>query len=310
MRNVPVRIKLMLGFGIVIMLLMAISVMSWKVTEDLNDSTQVLVERDMKKLQLISDIRDLTNANARLTSELLLSGYQSQGTPARLGKMAGNRAAITAKLKLLDTLVVRPEGRQLLAVLKQQRGAYVASFTHTIQMAQQGAEAAAVSSLYLNQVLPALETLHHTVDQFVSLQQRIFDDSRATAEHAARKAETAIAVISLLALLMAVVVTVLITRALARPLQQMCEVMSQVETTGDLTLRVPVHGQDEVGQAAARFNRLMTALQTSLTNILHSAENVAAISAASPRRHSRWRKAPRRRASRPHRWRRRSSRPR
>lgn len=280
MRNVPVRIKLMLGFGIVIILLMAISVMSWKVTEDLNGSTRVLVERDMKKLQLISDIRDLTNANARLTSELLLSGYQSQGTQARLSKMAGNRTAITAKLKLLDALVVRPEGRQLLAVLKQQRGDYVASFTYTIQMAQQGAEPAAVSSLYLNRVLPALETLHHTVDQFVSLQQRIFDDSRTAAEQAARKAETAIAIISLLALLMAVAVTVLITRALARPLQQMCEVMSRVETTGDLTLRVPVHGQDEVGQAAARFNRLMTALQTSLTNILHSAENVAAISAS------------------------------
>lgn len=280
MRNVPVRIKLMLGFGIVIMLLMAISVMSWKVTEDLNDSTQVLVERDMKKLQLISDIRDLTNANARLTSELLLSGYRSQGTQARLDEIAGNRTAITAKLKQLDALVVRPEGRQLLAVLKQQRSAYVATFTHTIQMAQQSAEPAAVSSLYLNEVLPALDTLHRTVDQLVALQQRIFDHSRTTAERAAREAETAIAIMSLLALLLASVVTVLITRALARPLQQMCDVMSQVETTGDLTLRVPVHGQDEVGQAAARFNRLMTALQASLTNILRSAENVAAISAS------------------------------
>ncbi len=64
-------------------------------------------------------------------------------------------------------------------------------------------------------------------------------------------------------------------RAITRPLNLMQKIITEVETTHDLTRRIPLNSQDEVGKTADAFNRLMAGMQSALGNILRSVGEVS-----------------------------------
>lgn len=62
--------------------------------------------------------------------------------------------------------------------------------------------------------------------------------------------------------LLAVTVGLVISRGLTAPLEGLAAAAKRMNS-GDLSVRVPVHGQDEIGLLAARFNGMATALEQS-----------------------------------------------
>jgi signal transduction histidine kinase len=68
------------------------------------------------------------------------------------------------------------------------------------------------------------------------------------------------------AMLMAVVVGLLVSRGLAAPVRQLTEVAGQM-SSGDLSIRAPVRGRDEVGQLARQFNQMAERLEASFAEL-------------------------------------------
>ena len=64
------------------------------------------------------------------------------------------------------------------------------------------------------------------------------------------------------AMLMAVVVGLLVGRGLSAPLRQLTAVAGQM-SSGDLSIRAPVRGKDEIGQLAGQFNLMAERLEAS-----------------------------------------------
>lgn len=65
-------------------------------------------------------------------------------------------------------------------------------------------------------------------------------------------------------------------RFVSKPLNAMAHRLSDIaDGEGDLTQRLPVGGEDEVGQAASSFNRMMEKLQAVIRNVSRSAEDVS-----------------------------------
>lgn len=73
--------------------------------------------------------------------------------------------------------------------------------------------------------------------------------------------EIAIVVVLGLALLLIVPLAYLIIRTVIVPLQHMVSTVKQIETTGDLKLRVHVDGKNEISDAMGSFNVLLSAVQ-------------------------------------------------
>jgi len=68
------------------------------------------------------------------------------------------------------------------------------------------------------------------------------------------------------AMLIAVVVGLLVSRGLAAPVRQLTEVAGQM-SGGDLSIRAPVRGRDEIGQLARQFNQMAERLETSFAEL-------------------------------------------
>ncbi len=66
--------------------------------------------------------------------------------------------------------------------------------------------------------------------------------------------------VGIIAVVLGAFLAFVLTRSIARPLSGLCGLIKTVEGSGDLSLRAEVTSQDEVGQTAAAFNRLMDEL--------------------------------------------------
>ena len=84
--------------------------------------------------------------------------------------------------------------------------------------------------------------------------------------------------IGLASLVFFVIVTHFITRGMVQPLVALTESVRFIETEGDLTRRIDIHKNDEIGILANSFNKLIVTLQKIIQEINTKAESLAASS--------------------------------
>jgi methyl-accepting chemotaxis protein len=100
------------------------------------------------------------------------------------------------------------------------------------------------------------------------------------------EAFAAITTLQRIALLVAVIgiagiiaIALLITRAIVKPVKGVVTSLTDLaQGEGDLTLRLPVTGKDEVGQLAEKFNQFMEKLQTMIKDISSGVETLSSSS--------------------------------
>ena len=100
-------------------------------------------------------------------------------------------------------------------------------------------------------------------------------ESRATANIAATRNNRLASASIILGILIVGALCFLIGRSINRRLTGMEEIISHVETELDLTARVPVKREDEIGIMGIVLNRLLERLQRNLQSVSHAASEVS-----------------------------------
>ncbi len=77
------------------------------------------------------------------------------------------------------------------------------------------------------------------------------------------------------AIVVLLVLAVTVARSITRPLDRLRGSIVSVATRNDFTERAPAQGKDEIAQTAQAFNQLLGAVQTSLRDVLDSAQSIA-----------------------------------
>jgi methyl-accepting chemotaxis protein len=90
-------------------------------------------------------------------------------------------------------------------------------------------------------------------------EHRIVTVKAETIQHATTVQRISLAV-GIAAIALGGFLATLLTRSIARPLRSLCDLITTVESTGNLSLRAKVESRDEVGQTAAAFNGLVNEL--------------------------------------------------
>jgi len=119
------------------------------------------------------------------------------------------------------------------------------------------------------------DRLHKTIGDLVALEKRYakeqFDFSLASFERNQR----IFIVVALLAMLAAAVLTLVVTRVMTRAIGSIREAANELRN-GDLTRRVRVRGNDEIGQTASAFNELIANFQDTVGRVHSNASEVSA----------------------------------
>lgn len=267
--------RLALGFGALVALLAMIAYLGMSRLAALNEMTDHLVNKDWQKAALANDSMNLMNTIAR---ETLLLPHLTDRKPV-LQRIDGYRQKITAKIDLLDGLLYKPEGKVLLAEIREKRKVYIAAYSNVATMLESGKTSEA-SELLASDVVPALNELLAAVNRLVEFQGKILEETGRNAAIIYADGQTKIMWGLLISALLGIALAVWIVRSVTVPLGGEPDDAKQVVECiagGDLSAVFSVKAGDDSSLLAA-MRGMQSNLQNTVAELKRNTEGVTSAS--------------------------------
>lgn len=276
--------RLALGFGILLVLLVVAVALGLSRLATVDKMIDRIIALEWQKTVLANDTIDLMNAQTRDT--YLLFHVPDQDHPAIRTRITERVQAITRLLERLDVLVYVPEGKALLAEIREKRKIYVDSFSNVSRLMEAGRRDEA-SRLIATETVPALDVLLGTIDRLIRLQGSILEQTGEESHAAYLSARNQLVAFLVLAVLLSGVLSIWIIRAVTRPLGgEPDDARAAVEriAKGDLAVEIPTRKGDTESLLAAlqamRLNlrQMIGELTSNATSVSSAAEQLAVVS--------------------------------
>src|SRR5258706_8356013 len=198
-KNMKIGSRLSVGFGLVLLMMtinITIALLRFSSVGEINSN---MIEKDWVKADAANSISVLARDNARNSLELLIATDQAKK------EEIGNRVAATRKkigeaIQILDALVFRAEGKDLLEKIKKVRAQYVISIAKVGKLVSEGKRDEAIS-LMNAETLPILDALQEPVNALAKFQKTIVAASSADLQQAIGTARTLMIALGLAAAL-------------------------------------------------------------------------------------------------------------
>jgi methyl-accepting chemotaxis protein len=274
--------RLVLAFGVLLILLVGAVVLGLNRLAAVDAMVERIVKVEWEKTVLANDTIDLMNAQTRDTFLLF---HTEAHAPIR-ERIAARVREITELLEKLDGLLYLPEGKALLAEIREKRKHYVESFSNVSRLLEAGRRDEA-SSMIAAQTVPALDELLGAIDRLIRLQGRILEQTGEASIAAYVAARNQLLAFLAIALLVAVALSAWIIRAVTRPLGgEPDDAKAAVETIarGDLTAEIRVRAGDTESLLAAlqgmqrNLRGMIGALNANADGVAAAAEQLASVS--------------------------------
>ncbi len=273
--NLKIGQRLGIGFAVVLLLMAALVMVALTRLSSINASGDELIDRDWVKAEAANVINATTRANARLTMELFVAPDAAYVAKVRQ-QIDVNKKAIGDAIKVLTDLADRPEETTALAVMKEQRASYVASFEKVGKLVD-AAQRDEASKMMISETLPALDSLQGSIQTVLVLQRTIAkaaaDDVR---EHIAF-ARTMLIGLGVVAVGLGIAFAMLISRSITGPINRAVRIAETV-AAGDLTSEIDASGKDETAELLRALSKMNASLQGIVGQVRSGTETIATAS--------------------------------
>ena len=227
------------------------------------------------------------NARNLIDAERLRSATERKGSAARgyfltrdaafLERMKSARGDFAAIITDLKTHTYTDEGRGLVDQMERAEAQHQAALDRVVSLRSTNATIEAVARAFDEDVLPKREALDQSVSAFVVLEQRRLDDGRAASTAAASSAQTAVGLVSLLAILLATAIAIVLTRALSRQIGAAVQHVQSSSSELQAASNQQATGAKEQATAMNEITTTITELLATSKQIAESAQRVARI---------------------------------
>ena len=273
--NLKIGTRLGLCFAIVFALMAVLIAVGSQRLASIGELSSTIVDKDWVKADAAATVSATTRANAALVLQLLLVTDAAQSAELRK-QVEQNKAAITGALAMLDKLVYRPAGRELLAQVTNDRSAYVQSFTGVLKLLDEGQREQATQRA-MSETMPRLAKLQATVEKLGDLQDGIVTANGAQIKQHISSAHVLMLALGLAALVLGVACAYWVTRSITRPINYALQVARTV-ASGDLTSHIKAHSQDEAGQLLQALREMNDALSQIVGQVRNGTVAIASAS--------------------------------
>ena len=264
--------RLSLGFGLLILMLLACVIIAMMRFSQVSDVNTRIIEKDWVKAEAANAVNATTRANARRTMELIIVGDVAQLATIK-ERIAENKKIIDDALATLDKLVYLPEGKALLADLKERRGKYVQSFSKVAKLMEDGNKEEATRVMN-TETLPALDALQDPINKLTDLQKKIVVASSDEVRRGIQAAQVLMAVLGVAGVLLGLVLASFITRSITRPLTQAVQVAKTV-AAGNLGSQIDVQSRDETGELLQALREMNDSLAHIVQQVRQGSDTMA-----------------------------------
>ena len=280
--NMKVSTRLMLGFGIVILMLVAIAAISITRLDAVNYFLTEITQQRYPRVALASDILLRNVDDGRQMRALLLARDAAAAQRARK-RLDENSAAAAGNIEKLNRSITSQEGQALLKVLADRVNARLGLLPTYYELV--ATDRMQAQDFLQSDVLPANDALEAAVRDLMNLQIQSMEQANADGD--VIYAETRMAVLGLsgAAIVIAILVGFLITRGLIKLLGgepgYAAGVLQRI-ATGDLSVEVVTKKGDTSSMMVAvrnmvdRLARVVTEVNSSAEALTGASEEVSA----------------------------------
>ena len=257
--NMKIGQRLTLGFGIVIALLIAITVLSNTQLGQLSNSINLITKDRYPKTVLANAVQIEVNKIALNLRDIMLSSDTAKIRQLVADTLASDKK-MNAGLSQVAVIAKTEDDKRYVQAAMQARDNYVPARDALLKLAQEGRTDEAKAYLQ-DSFMPLQVKYFIALDAMFDYQGGLMDAAGNAASTESGQARIVINILAGITLLLSVAVGWLVSRSITRPLNEAVDVAKRV-ADGDLSTQVVIRSGDETGQ-------LMGALKTMNDNLHH-----------------------------------------
>jgi len=244
LRALSIRTRLILGFGLLILLLVAASgAGAWRMAQ-LSASAREVAEVDVRLQRLVGEWFSLTRANA--VRAVVLTHSDDAELRGLLGPaMESTTQRISALQQQVEALLPTQEARTLFQHVGERRQAYLDARRAVLEK-KKGGDAEGARSLMTGTMVPAVDRYVASIETMLDATSTAVARDVAAAEQGATATRNLLVAFCAGGVLLAFVAGTLITRSITRPIREAVDTARRV-ADGDLTVRIDTASRDEMG---------------------------------------------------------------
>jgi methyl-accepting chemotaxis protein len=271
MDRLTLRMKLFVGFGTLLAILVLSAIAGFRTIDNLNDAAHLVRRKAQEKELSLGLTGTILKETTGVRAFLLTSKARSLD---RVNEGRNEYLQITEKL----TLLVRSEdGKRLYAEMERTHDALRTVIEQETQLKQNGKSKEAID-LASAQEEPALRAVEKANADFVSHLTGGEDKENAEQDAEVARSKVVLVVLSVLGLSIGAVVATLITRSIIVALRTMLAFIREVAGNNLVVEDLQTHSHDEIGEAGSALNEMKGSLCEIMQSIARNAEALASAS--------------------------------
>ena len=269
--NLRIQTKLLLGFGLVLSLLIGVAAFAITQLHRVTEQTTVIKDRWLPSVYSIEEMR-LGAGSYRRQQYAHLTASDAATMEKYEGEMVKALAVFSAGQKIYEPL---PQTEEENTIYKQ----FVIDWKAYQEFGKQFLEIGKKDEAHALLMGGAMRDTYYRADKALNRIIEINNDGAAkaglVADQVASRALWLLSAATLAAVVIGLVTAWLIARGISRPIRSMASAMQEV-AEGDLTVRIPSVGKDEIGEMAAALNTTVETLHGVMAEIRAAADQTAA----------------------------------
>jgi methyl-accepting chemotaxis protein len=274
--DLRIQTKLMLCFGLVLALLIAVSAFALIKLRRVAEQTTIISENWMPSVYSLQEMR-IGAANFRRQQVAYLSAIDAAMMDKYEADMGKAIAVLTAGQKIYDSTPQTEAEAQVYKQFLVDWQAYQGLAASWLALAKGDKEKKEESRVML--MSGVMRETFYKVDgeltKLVEINNNGAKTASATAESISGHALWTVSAVAVASTLFGLLIAWLIARAISRPIVSMAAAMHEV-AGGDLTVRIPSAGRDELGTMASALNTTVETLHQVMSEIRAAADQTAA----------------------------------
>ncbi|MGD0282674.1 MAG: methyl-accepting chemotaxis protein [Dissulfurispiraceae bacterium] len=273
LKNMKIGKKLSLGFGLVLILMMALILVAAGNMARVKGNLDHIVKVNSVRSGLARDMADIVREDAIAVRNAFLQRERLQEMKKRLEE---NKLKFDDKLNKVDEMTTSDdaESHDKISKLKSVRETESSMTDKTLKLMLSGNVDEAFA-YYVKEARASVRNSIQAIDDLALQQEKLSKLRYEESEKTYNSSRVTTFTLGAIALVLAAITAFFLTRSIVRPLNEGVSVMKRL-SDGDLTAIIEVKSKDETGEMLSAIKNMLEKLKITIAEVKSAAENVAA----------------------------------
>lgn len=256
--NMKIGARLMLGFGVVLVLSIVITANGIRELHTVAAITRSMLDLPIEKERMVSDWAAITRESITRTIEVAKSTDPSLAQYSAQFGVEGSKMSLEI-MKKLEPLLSSAEEKDLYAKTLEVRKSFLAGRDGVMKLKAAGNEAE-TAKFFDATFLPAANNFKQSFADFLALERKQLDEGGAQVSAIETQSTRQLMLLAALVLALCIFCAWRLTIGITRPLRRAVDAARRV-ADGDLTNEITVESKDECGQLLAALKDMNDGLK-------------------------------------------------